>query len=116
MRHRKNKITLSRTPAERKALVRKMAISFFKAGKMQTTAARARFLRGFVEPLITKAKPDTLTARRYVIAHLGNADAAQLVLERAKKYVDRPGGYTRVTKLTTRRAGDAAPLVQIEFV
>lgn len=116
MRHRKNKITLSRTPAERKALARKMAISLFKNGKMQTTAAKARFLRRFVEPLITKAKPDTLTARRYVIAYLGNASMAPMVLERAKKYVDRPGGYTRVTKLTTRRAGDAALLVQIEFV
>ncbi len=116
MRHRKNKITLSRTPAERKALARKMAIAFLKEGKIQTTATRARFVRQFVEPLITKGKPGSLEARRYLIAQLGNAEAAKLVLDKSKQYEKRPGGYTRVTKLTTRRAGDAAPLVQLEFV
>jgi len=116
MRHRKNKITLSRTPAERTALARKMTISFFQNGKIQTTAARARFVRRFAEPLITKAKPGTLEARRYVIAALGNARAAERVLDRAKQYHSRPGGYTRVTRLPKRRSGDGAPLVQLEFV
>lgn len=116
MRHRSKKITLSRTPAERKALQRKMAISLFKAGHIQTTATRATFVRRFVEPLITKGKPADLAARRHIIAALGNVDAAELVLAKAKEYVKRPGGYTRVTKLAKRRAGDAAPLVQLEFV
>lgn len=116
MRHRKKKITLSRTPAERKALQRKLAIALFEKGKIQTTAPRARFLRRFAEPLITTAKPGTLASRRAVIAALGNARAAGAVLERAQKYQNRPGGYTRVTRLPKRRSGDSAPLVQIEFV
>ncbi len=116
MRHRKSKITLSRTPAERKALARKMAISFLKEGRLKTTSTRAKFLRRFVEPLITKAKPQDLNARRYVIKNLGNADVVSLVFEKAKKYENRAGGYTRVTKLTNKRAGDNASLVQIEFV
>lgn len=116
MRHQKKKITLSRTPAERKALARKMAISFFEHGKIQTTATRARFVRQFAEPLITKAKPGTLEARRYLIAALGNRRAAGLVLDRAKQYEGRAGGYTRVTRLPKRRSGDGAPLVQLEFV
>jgi large subunit ribosomal protein L17 len=116
MRHRKSKITLSRTPAERRALARKMAIALFEHGKIETSQARARFLRRFAEPLITKAKVSSLESRRYLIAALGNADAAARVLERAKHYEHRPGGYTRVTRLPKRRAGDSMDLVQVEFV
>lgn len=116
MRHRKRKITLSRTPAERGALVRKMTIALFTNGKLQTTATRAKFVRRFAEPLITKAKAGDLTSRRRVISSLGNARAAAGVLQRAEQYRTRPGGYTRVTRLAKRRAGDGAPLVQLEFV
>lgn len=116
MRHRKNKITLSRTAAERKALGRKLVIALFEHGKIETTSARARFIRRLAEPLITKAKPGTLTARRYVISRLGNAGIAGRVLERAQQYVARNGGYTRVTRLPQRRAGDGTPLVKLEFV
>jgi len=69
-----------------------------------------------VEPIITKAKPQDLNARRQVIKTLGNADMVKLVFGYAKKYENRAGGYTRVTKLTDKRAGDNASLVQIEFV
>ncbi len=116
MRHRKQKATLSRTPAERKALARKLTIALFERGKIRTTAPRARFVRRFAEPLITSAKRGTLHARRSIIASLGNAAAAQRVLDRARQYATRPGGYTRVTRLPKRRSGDGAPLVVLEFV
>lgn len=116
MRHRKSKITLSRTAGERNALARKLTIALFEHGKIRTTVARARFVRRFAEPLITKAKPGTLTARRQVIAALGNVPAARNVLERAKQYETRNGGYTRVTKLAAHRAGDGTPMVLLELV
>lgn len=115
MRHRKQKITLSRTSAERKALARKLTIALFERGKIQTTAPRARFIRRFAEPLITSAKRDTLHARRAVMASLGNAAAARRVLDRAQQYAGRSGGYTRVTRLSKRRSGDGALLVVLEF-
>ncbi len=116
MRHRKAKITLSRTAAERRALVRKLTIALLMHGKIRTTAPRARFVRRFAEPLITHAKPGTLQARRYVIAALGNRRAAEGALARGKQYATRPGGYTRVTRLPNRRSGDGAHIVLLEFV
>lgn len=117
MRHRKAKMTLSRTSAERRTLARKLAISFVTRGRIQTTHARARFLRSFVEPLITAARTGDLTARRRSLAALGNhRPAVAQLLKRAETYRGRSGGYTRISKLPIRRAGDAAPLVLIEFV
>ncbi|TSC72400.1 MAG: large subunit ribosomal protein L17 [Parcubacteria group bacterium Gr01-1014_38] len=116
MRHRRAKFTLSRTPAERRALARKLGIALITHGKIATTPARAQFVRQFVEPLVTTAKANTLTSRRRLIAALGNRQAAALLLKRADAYRSRPGGYTRMTRLPTHRSGDHAPQVLIEFV
>lgn len=117
MRHRKVTLTLSRTSGARRTLARKLAISFLTRGRIQTTYARARFLRSFMEPLLTTAKTGDLTARRRSLAALGNnRSAVAQLLKRAETYRGRSGGYTRISKLPIRRAGDAAPLVLIEFV
>lgn len=116
MRHRKAKFTLSRTPAERRALERKLGIALITHGKIATTPARAQFVRKFVEPLVTTAKSRSLASRRSVIAALGNREAAMVLWKRAETYGNRPGGYTRMTRLPMRRGGDRAPQVLIEFV
>jgi large subunit ribosomal protein L17 len=116
MRHQRQKFTLSKSAAQRKALVRKLAISFVTHGKLQTSAAKAKFLRAYVEPLVTKAKSGGLPARRALISALGNRAAAAALLKRAEAYQTRPGGYTRITKLALVRAGDRTRLVLLEFV
>lgn len=116
MRHRRAKFTLSRTPAERRALARKLGIALITHGKIATTPARAQFVRQFVEPLVTTAKANTLTSRRRLISALGNREAAALLLKRAETYQSRPGGYTRITRLPIYRSGDHAPQALIEFV
>lgn len=116
MRHRHATKTLSRTAAGRRALARKLAIAFVTHGGVQTSPARAAFLRAFVEPLITTARKESLFSRRRVIAVLGNRDAADLLVKRAQAYGDRPGGYTRVTRLPNSRSGDRSRRVLISFV
>lgn len=116
MRHRKAKFTLSRTTAKRRLLARKLGIALITHGKIATTPARAQFLRQFVEPLVTTAKAQTLTSRRRLISALGNREAAAELLKRAGTYENRPGGYTRITRLPAPRSGDHAPQVLIEFV
>mgnify|MGYP001611070095 FL=1 len=116
MRHRKKGATLSRTASARGVLARKLAISFLTHGRIETTHARARFLRSFVEPLITTAKPGDLSARRGILAALGDRAAVVKLLQRAEGYRDRPGGYTRISRLRVRRKGDGSQQVLIEFV
>lgn len=116
MRHQRKKFTLSKTAAQRTALVRKLAVSFVTHGKVQTSAAKAQFLRSYVEPLITKAKTGDVSARRALVSALGNRAAAAVLLKRAAVYRTRPGGYTRITKLSLVRAGDRTHLVMLEFV
>lgn len=116
MRHRKKGATLSRTASARNVLARKLAISFITRGRIETTQARARFLRSCVEPLITTAKSGNLAARRRVLAALGDRTATVKLLQRAEGYRDRAGGYTRISRLPVRRSGDAALKALIEFV
>lgn len=116
MRHRKATVKLSRNASARRALARKLAMSLVSNGYVQTTAARARFVQSFVEPLITTAKASDLTARRRIASALGNRAAVAGFLKRAETYRARSGGYTRVTKLPLRRAGDGSALVRLEFV
>ncbi len=116
MRHRKRKFTLDRPADERRALARKLAISFIRSGRVSTSSARAKFLRSFIEPLVTTAKVGDLSARRRVTAALGNREAAGELLQRAEAYRARAGGYTRLTKLPYRRSGDGTVLVQMEWV
>ena len=97
MRHNKKFNHLSRTSAHRKAMLSNMASSLIESKRISTTLAKAKALRSYVEPLITKAKNDTTHSRRVVFTHLQNKEAvSELFREVAAKVADRPGGYTRI--------------------
>lgn len=116
MRHNKKKFTLGRTRNPRRALMRALAESLIVHGNIKTTLAKAKALRTVVEPLITKAKMNTLFARREVIKVLYTEKAVKkLFTEVAPKYQERRGGYTRIVKLVSR-AHDAAQMARIELV
>ena len=99
---------------QRRALLSGLASSLIINGKIKTTEARAKEVRKFLEPIITKARTQTMTARRQVATKL-NARAAAKVMTVAKGYEGRSGGYLRITKLGIR-GGDAARVAYIEFV
>lgn len=116
MRHGKKVNHLGRTSAHRKALLANLAISLIEKKRITTTLAKAKALRGYIEPLVTKAKDDTTHSRRVVFSNLQNKEAVtELFGEVAKKVADRPGGYTRIIK-TGARLGDAAETCLIELV
>ena len=116
MRHGKTFNHLSRTASHRKALLANMATSLIIHKRITTTAAKAKELRKYVEPLITKAKDDSTHSRRVVFSYLKNKDSIkELFGEIAGKIGDRPGGYTRVLKLMNRK-GDNAEMAIIELV
>lgn len=116
MRHAKKTAHLSRTSAHRKSMMGNMASSLIEHKRIHTTVAKAKALRGFVEPLITKSKVDTTHNRRLVFAKLRSKEAvSELFREVAPKVGDRPGGYTRVIKLGNRQ-GDNAEMAMIELV
>jgi len=116
MRHGKKFNHLGRTSAHRKALLKNLAISLIMHKRITTTVAKAKALRSFVEPLITKAKEDTTHSRRMVFRYLQNKEAVkELFREVNTKIGDRPGGYTRIIKLGSR-LGDAAEMCLIELV
>jgi len=116
MRHNKKVNHLGRTSSHRKAMLANMAVSLIKHKRIRTTVAKAKALRGYVEPLITKGKNDTTHSRRTVFAYLKDKEAiTELFREVAVKVAERPGGYTRILKLGTR-AGDSADMCMIELV
>ncbi len=119
MRHLKRGRKLNRTASHRKALMRNLASSLIIHKRIQTTDAKAKELRTFVEPLITFAKQGTLHARRQVLKALpgkqGQMVTAILFNEIAPQMADRPGGYTRIIKLGTR-TNDRAPVSMMELV
>ncbi|MEL6625153.1 MAG: 50S ribosomal protein L17 [Bacteroidota bacterium] len=116
MRHGKKFNHLGRKAAHRKALLRNMAISLIEHKSIKTTLPKARELRKFIEPLITKSKTDTMHSRRTVFSYLQNKDAVkELFGEISERVGDRPGGYTRILKLGNRR-GDNAEMALIELV
>ena len=116
MRHNKKFNNLSRTADHRAALLANLAIALIQHKRITTTLAKAKALKKYVEPLITKSKNDTTNSRRVVFRYLQNKEAVtELFKEIAVKVGDRPGGYTRVIKLGLRR-GDAAPIAFIELV
>ena len=116
MRHNKKFNHLSRTASHRKAMLANMAISLIMHKRITTTLAKAKALKMYVEPLITRSKTDTTTSRRVVFRYLQNKYAVtELFKEIATKVADRPGGYTRIIKLGTRQ-GDAADVCFIELV
>lgn len=115
MRHRKEGRKLKRTSDERRALLKSLANSLILHNKIQTTQAKAKALRPFVERLITKAKEPGLANRRYVLRFLTKKATQRLFSKVAPKYKERPGGYTRITKIGYRK-GDNAPIAQIELI
>ena len=116
MRHNKKFNHLGRTASHRSAMLANMAISLIMHKRITTTVAKAKALKKYVEPLITKAKEDSTNSRRVVFSYLQNKDAIkELFGEVAQKVGDRPGGYTRIIKLGFRQ-GDAAQICFIELV
>lgn len=116
MRHKKSFNHLGRTSSHRKAMLANMATSLIMHKRIITTLAKAKALRGYVEPLITKAKNDTTHSRRLVFKQLTDKYAVtELFREIAAKVGDRPGGYTRIIKLENR-LGDNAQMAMIELV
>ncbi|MFU8813100.1 MAG: 50S ribosomal protein L17 [Balneolaceae bacterium] len=116
MRHLAKGRKLGRTTAHRKATLQALAVALIKHKSIQTTLPKAKELRGFIEPLITKAKTDTTHNRRQVFSALRDKEAVTILFnEVAEKVGDRPGGYTRVLKLGVR-LGDAAQVALIELV
>ena len=116
MRHNKAINHLGRKSGHRKALLSNMASSLILYKRITTTVAKAKALRSYVEPLVTKSKDDTTHNRRVVFSYLKNKEAvSELFRVIAPKVADRPGGYTRVLHVGFRQ-GDAAEMALIEFV
>lgn len=116
MRHRKAGRSLRRTSEQRLALLRNLATSLIEQGAIETTEAKAKELRPFVEKLITKSREGTLHARRLAGKHVQKRAAAdKLFQEIGPKYAKRAGGYTRILK-TGHRKGDGADMARIELV
>lgn len=116
MRHNKKFNHLGRTASHRHAMLANMAISLIMHKRITTTLAKAKALKKYVEPLITRSKTDTTTSRRVVFRYLQNKYAVtELFKEISTKVADRPGGYTRIIKLGSRQ-GDGADMCFIELV
>ncbi|MCL4641991.1 MULTISPECIES: 50S ribosomal protein L17 [Olivibacter] len=116
MRHGKKINHLGRTASHRKALLSNMAVSLIKHKRIVTTLAKAKALRTYVEPLITKSKSDTTHSRRTVFSYVKDKEAVTILFrEISEKVANRPGGYTRIIKLANR-PGDNAEVALIELV
>ena len=116
MRHHNQNRKFGRPASQRRALLRSLAEALITRERIQTTEAKARELRPFIEKIITKTKPGTLAARRLVVSRLGTATRAKKLMEvLGPKYANRAGGYTRIVKLPPRKS-DGAKLAIIEFV
>ena len=116
MRHNKKFNHLGRTASHRNAMLSNMACSLIKHKRITTTVAKAKALKKFVEPLITRSKDDTTNSRRVVFSNLQDKFAVtELFKEISVKVADRPGGYTRIIK-TGHRLGDNAEMCFIELV
>ena len=117
MRHHSTVRKFGRKKNQRNALLKSLALSLVKHGKIKTTEAKAKELRPFIEKLVTKGKSGTLAARRGVTATLQNRkpESKKLVDEVSKKFEDRKGGYPRIMKLP-RRKSDGSKMAVIEFI
>jgi large subunit ribosomal protein L17 len=119
MRHHNSNRKFGREKNSRKALMRSLAIALLEQGQIETTEAKAKELRPFVEKLITKGKEDTLANRRHLLSVLGSGGGPavdKILGEYAKEYQSRPGGYLRVIKTRERVGSDGATMATIEFV
>ena len=117
MRHHNNKRKFGRDKNQRNALIHSLALNLIVRSKIKTTLAKARELRPFVEKLVTHAKTDTVAKRRLVMAKIANRrpETKKLFEKIAPQYLERKGGYTRITKLG-QRLSDGAEMAYIEFV
>ena len=116
MRHGKRFNHLGRTASHRKAMLSNMASSLILHKRINTTVAKGKALRKYIEPLLTKGKTDTSHSRRVVFSYLQDKEAVTILFnEVANKIADRPGGYTRIIK-TGNRLGDNAEMCMIELV
>lgn len=116
MNHKKKFNHLTRSSAHRKAMLANMAVSLIMHKRISTTVAKAKALKMYVEPLITKSKVDNTNSRRVVFSYLKQKEAVtELFSEVAPKIINRPGGYTRILK-TGSRLGDNAEMCIIELV
>ena len=116
MRHGKKINHLGRTAPHRKAMLSNMAASLIINKRISTTVAKAKALRKYVEPLITRAKEDTTHSRRMVFSYLNDKHSVKMLFDEvAEKIANRPGGYTRILK-TGNRLGDNADMCIIELV
>ncbi|MFB6280202.1 MAG: 50S ribosomal protein L17 [Salinibacter sp.] len=116
MRHRKKGKKIGRTSSHRERTLQALSNALIENKRITTTVAKAKALRPFVEPLITRAKEDTQHNRRQVFRHLQSNDAVgELFDEVSERVGDRPGGYTRIIKLG-QRSGDGAELAMVELV
>jgi large subunit ribosomal protein L17 len=117
MRHRKHKYNVGKNPAHRVSLIRNLASEIIDHGKIKTTHTKCKAVRPYVEKLITLAKVDTVANRRLADSRIKNKAVVQkLFNEVAPKYKERPGGYTRILKLSDRRLGDNAKVSYISLV
>ena len=117
MRHNKKFNHLGRKSAHRKAMLSNMASSLILNKRIITTVAKAKALRMYVEPLITRSKEDNTSNRRLVFSYLQNKYAVtELFREISTKVAERPGGYTRIIRMPNLRAGDAADMCMMELV
>jgi large subunit ribosomal protein L17 len=116
MRHRKIGRQLSRNSSHRKATLQSLSTALIKNGGIKTTVAKAKELRRVAEPLITRAKVDSVHNRRTVFSRLRDDECVGILFnELGPRYKERPGGYTRIIKCGYR-AGDSAPMAYIELV
>lgn len=117
MRHHNNIRKFGRTRNQRSALLKGLVLALIAHGRIETTEAKAKELRPFVEKIITKANVGTLASKRQVISGLYGltSEANKMIKDIAPKYKERAGGYTRITKLP-RRSGDASKMAVIEFI
>lgn len=116
MRHRNTGRQLSRNSSHRKATLQSLSNAIIKHGAIKTTHAKAKEMRRVVEPLVTRAKSDSVHNRRIVFSRLRDKETVGILFnELGPRYQDRPGGYLRIIKCGYR-AGDNAPMAYIEFV
>lgn len=115
MKHHRTNRKLGRERNQRKALLKSLARSLVLRGRIQTTEAKAKEVRGMVERLVTRGKVASLANRRMLISALGDAPSANKLIKTAEGYRERLGGYLRVIKMAPRK-GDAAAMAMVEFV
>lgn len=106
---------MSRKRKQRRALLKSLAVSLIRYEKIKTTEAKAKELRPFIEKLVTKAKKNDLSGKKFLFAKIGDVSAKKLFEKIGPKHKNRHGGYTRIIKLPCRK-GDASKMAIIEFV